>query len=192
MEQTVFPDVTQQLLDSRNVGRATLDELVPRVYDELKRLARDRLRHERPDHTLTTTALVHEAYLRLVDVNRVHWRDRAHFLAMASRVMRRVLVDYARSRGAAKRGGGQAAVELEEAQLIPDGYASQVLHLHEALLRLDEISPRQREILEQRYFGGLTLEETAEVVGLSVRTVKRDLRFAKAWLAMELGAEPAV
>jgi RNA polymerase sigma factor (TIGR02999 family) len=185
-------DVTQLLLDARDGGRESLDELVPRVYEELKRLARDRLRRERPDHTLTTTALVHEAYLKLVDVNRVRWQDRAHFLAMASRVMRRVLVEYARRRKAGKRGGGRRRVELDEARLIPDSYAERVLELHEALIRLEDINPRQREILEQRYFGGLTLEETAEALGVSLTTVKRDLRFARAWLSMELGAEPTL
>ena len=181
-------EMGQLVLDSQGEGRGELDTLVPRVYHELKRLARDRLRGERPDHTLSTTGLVHEAYLRMADANRVRWRDRAHFLALASRVMRSILVDYARRRRAEKRGGGQQRVDLDEARLVPDAYAEQVLELHDALLRLDDINSRQRAILEQRYFGGLTLEETAESLGLSLTTIKRDLRFAKAWLSMELGA----
>ena len=185
-------DVTQLLLDSRAGGREVLDQLVPQLYEELRRLAHDRLRRERPGHTLTTTALVHEAYLKLVDVKRVQWQDRAHFLAMASRVMRRVLVDYARRRQAAKRGGGRRRVDLDEAQLIPDAYAERILELHVALTRLEAVNPRQREILEQRYFGGLTLEDTAEVLDVSLTTVKRDLRFARAWLALELSAEPVL
>lgn len=192
MEMDVGADVTQLLLESRTGGRETLDELVPHVYDQLKRLAQERLRSEHPDHTLSTTGLVHEAYLKLVDIERVRWQDRAHFLAMASRVMRRVLVDYARRRNAAKRGGGERPVELDEARLVPDAYAEQVLELHYALTRLEEINPRQREILEQRYFGGLTLEETAEAIDVSLTTVKRELRFAKAWLSMELGGEPSL
>lgn len=185
-------DIGQLVYDSHGEGRAALDALVPRVYHELKRMARDRLRRERPDHTLSTTGLVHEAYLRLADGNRVEWHDRAHFLAMASRVMRSILVDYARRRTAEKRGGGRQRVDLDEALLVPDRYADRVLELHAALLRLDDISSRQHAILEQRYFGGLTLEETGEALGLSLTTIKRELRFAKAWLSMELGPEVGV
>jgi RNA polymerase sigma factor (TIGR02999 family) len=174
MELVMGTDVTRRLLESRLAGQEALDEPVPLIYEELRRLARDRMRRERPDHTLTTTALVHEAYLKLVDVNRVEWQDRAHFFAMASRVMRRVLVDYARRWKAAKRGGGQR-VELDEARLVPDAYAEQVLELHDALDRLEDMHPRQREIVEQRYFGGPTLEETGAVLGVSLTTVKREL-----------------
>jgi len=192
MEQDMGSEIPELVRESRGGDGDALDELVPRVYDELKRLAHDRLRRERPDHTLSTTGLVHEAYLRLADASRAKWRNRGHFLAMASQVMRSVLVDYARRRKAEKRGGGRQPVELDEARLIPDAYADRVLELHEALLRLDDVNPRQRAILEQRYFGGLTLEETAEALGLSLTTIKRDLRFARAWLSVELGAEAGV
>lgn len=165
-----------------------LDEAVGLVYDELRRLAHRRLRRERSGHTFNTTALVHEAYLKLARVDDSTFSDRAHFLAMASRVMRRILVDYARARKAAKRGGDAEPVTLDEELLVPDDFAESVFELHEALERLEELDPRQARVIEQRYFGGLTLEETAEVVGVSLATVKRDLRFARAWLAKELGA----
>lgn len=183
-------DVTRQPSDPPRPGRQALDELVPPLYDELKRLAHDRLRRERPDHSLNTTALVHEAYLKLLGVNRVTWQDRPHFLAMASRTMRRVLIDYARGRQAAKRGGGRQRVELNEARLVADAEAERILRLHEALVLLDDINPRQREILEQRYFGGMTIHDTAAALGISPTTVKRELRFARAWLASELSDEP--
>ena len=146
-----------------------------------------RLRGERADHTLNTTALVHEAYLKLIDIHRVQWRDRAHFLAMASRMMRRVLIDYALKRKAQKRGGGAYKVELEEAQLIPDDYAETLLELNDALRRMERSRPRPSQAVELRYFGGLTLEEAGEVLGVSPQTVMRDLRFAEAWLAREWG-----
>jgi RNA polymerase sigma factor (TIGR02999 family) len=183
---------SQRLLDSRTEGATALDDLVPLVYDELRRLARGRLRRERPDHTLTTTGLVHEAYLKLVDVKRVQWQDRVHVLAMASKVMRRVLVDHARGHNAAKQGGGGRRVDLDEAAAVPCPWADHFLALHDALDRLELIDPRQRQILEFRYFGGLTLEETADVLGVSLTTVKRDLRFARAWLALELDGDPEV
>lgn len=166
------------------------DRLIPLVYDRLRQLAHQRLRSAPGEHTLNTTALVHEAYIRLVDAPRVELPDRAHFLALASRVMRNLLLDHARARRAAKRGGGQVPLELEEALWISDADLDAATDLDEALTKLEALSPRQSQILEQRYFGGLTLEETAEAMGLSPATVKRELRLARAWLVLELRGEP--
>jgi RNA polymerase sigma factor (TIGR02999 family) len=187
--QTAQSDVTELLQQWSNGDGQALDRLVPLLYEHLRKLAHQRLRHEDASPSLNTTSLVHEAYLKLVDLRSARFRDRAHFLAMASRVMRRLLVDHARARRSAKRGGGVAAVELTEALLIPDSQAEAITELDEALQRLEAVDPRQSQILEQRYFGGLSLEETAEAVGLSLATVKRELRFARAWLAAELGTE---
>lgn len=159
---------------------------MPLMYDELRRLAHQRLRRGESDRSLNTTALVHDAYLKLVDVRQSRFQDRAHFLAMASRVMRRLLVDQARARNAAKRGGNAGTAELDEALQISDEQGEAFVELDEALKRLDALDPRQGQIIEQRYFGGLTLEETAEALGVSLATVKRELRFAHAWLAAEL------
>jgi RNA polymerase sigma factor (TIGR02999 family) len=183
-------DVTRLLRSWSDGDREALDGLVPLLYDQLRRLAHERLVHEAPSPVLNTTALVHDAYLKLVDVRQARFRDRAHFLAMASRVMRRLLVDAARGRRAAKRGGGDPVLELDEALHVEEPRAVAITDLDDALRRLEAVDPRQSRILEQRYFGGLSLEETAEVVGVSIATVKRELRFARAWLALELGAEP--
>jgi len=161
-----------------------LNRLVPLMYEELRRLAHHRLRREHG--TLNTTALVHDAYLKLIDVRQARFRDRGHFLSMASRVMRRLLVDQARARCAAKRGSGEPRVEFDEGLLVSEPQAEALADLDEALTRLEAIDPRQGEIVEQRYFGGLTLEETAEALGVSLATVKRELRFAHAWLAADL------
>jgi RNA polymerase sigma factor (TIGR02999 family) len=142
------------------------------------------------ESSLNTTGLVHEAYLRLVDASGVDLPDRAHFLALASRIMRNLLVDRVRARMAAKRGGGKAALELQEAFWISEQDGTAVTELDEALTRLKALSPRQSQLLEYRYFGGLTLEETAAVLGVSLATVKRELRFARAWLALELREKP--
>ena len=182
-------DVTQLLQRWSDGERGALDELVPLVYERLRQIAHDRLRYERSEVSLNTTALVHDAYLRLVDVRRARFRDRAHFLAMASRVMRRLLVDHARARRAGKRGGGIATLELTEDLALSDEHAELITELDEALVRLAVVDPRRSEMLEQRYFGGLSLEEAAEVLGVSLATVKRDLRFARAWLAAELSGE---
>ncbi len=184
-------EITAFLRQWSDGDRTALDRLVPVVYDQLRHLAHERLRDERPGHTLNTTALVHEAYVRLVEVRQLRFRDRAHFLAMASRVMRRVLVDYARSRNALKRGTGAVPAPLEEALLVPDSVADIVEELDEALERLEAVDERAARIVEHRYFGGLTLEETGEALGVSVSTVKGDLRFARAWLARELGDDVA-
>jgi RNA polymerase sigma factor (TIGR02999 family) len=157
------------------------------MYEELRRLAHQRLRRDEWSHTLDTTALVHDAYLKLVDIRLARFQDRAHFLAMASRVMRRLLVDQARARRAAKRGGGAGATALDNAIQLSDEQEESLVGLNEALERLEAHDPRQGRIIEQRYFGGLTLEETAEALGISLATVKRELRFAHAWLAVALG-----
>ena len=183
------PDVTRLLAAYADGDRDALDRLMPMLYDQLKRLAHARLRNERAGHTINTTGLVHEAYARLVDVDRVQWQDRAHFLAVASRIMRRILVNYARDRRAVKRGGGRVRVDLDEGRLVPDDHAEALLDLDDALERMATLHPRPGEVAAHRYFGGLTNAETAEALGVSVSTVERDLRFARAWLANEWGAD---
>ena len=180
-------DVTLLLRQWTDGDEEALNRLVPLMYDELRRLAHHRLRREPAKRSLNTTGLVHDAYMKLVDVRQARFRDRSHFLAMASRVMRRLLIDRARARRAAKRGGGADAVELDETLSISDSQADSLAALDEALQRLEAIDPRQGQIVEHRYFGGLSLEETAEALGVSLSTVKRELRFAHAWLAAELG-----
>ena len=178
------------LLSQWSAGDASArDQLIPLVYDRLRRLAHQRLRAASTEHSLNTTALVHEAYLRLVDAPRLALPDRAHFLALVSQVMRRLLVDRARARAAAKRGGGKPTVELDEALWISDEDPEATAELDAALTRLEALNPRQSQILEHRYFGGLSLEETAAVLGVSLATVKRELRSARAWLALELKGE---
>jgi RNA polymerase sigma factor (TIGR02999 family) len=165
------------------------DRLIPLVYERLRELAHHRLRGAPGENSLNTTGLVHEAYIRLVDAPRVALADRAHFLALASEVMRNLLVDRARARFAAKRGGGQAPLELDETLWISDEDLDRVADLHEALTRLESLSPRQSQLLQHRYFGGLSLEESASALGVSLATAKRDLRSARAWLALELKGE---
>jgi RNA polymerase sigma factor (TIGR02999 family) len=184
-------DVTRLLRQWSQGNREALDQLVPLTYAELRQLAHQRLRRERANPSLNTTGLVHDAYLKLVGVQHAQFRDRAHFLAMASRVMRRLLVDQARARRAAKRGGGADAAELDEALSVSDSQAEALADLDEALKRLEALDARQSQVVEQRYFGGLSLEEIAEALGVSLATVKRELRFAQAWLAAELGADGA-
>ena len=159
---------------------------MPLVYERLRQLAHQRLRGESADNSLNTTGLVHEAYLRLVDTPQVDFPDRAHFLALASEVMRRLLVDRARARLAAKRGGGIAPLELDEALWVSDENMERFTELDDALTRLTAFSPRQGELLQHRYFAGLSLEESATALGVSLATVKRELRSARAWLALEL------
>ena len=161
------------------------------VYAELRRLAHQRLRRESANRSLNTTGLVHDAYMKLMDVRQARFRDRSHFLAMASRVMRRLLIDQARARRAAKRGSGAEAVDLDEALCLSEPQADALTGLDDALQRLEALDPRQGQIVEQRYFGGLSLEETAEALGVSLATVKRELRFAHAWLAAEMGVTDA-
>lgn len=179
-------DVTQLLRQWGDGSQEALNHLMPLVYAELRQLAHHRLRREHVDRSLNTTGLVHEAYLKLVDLRSARFRDRGHFLAMASRLMRRLLVDQARARRAEKRGGGAEPVELDESIWVSDPQADALIDLDDALRRLEHIDRRQGEIVEQRYFGGLTLDEVADVQGVSLSTVKRELRFAQAWLASEL------
>jgi RNA polymerase sigma factor (TIGR02999 family) len=178
-------DITLLLRQWEEGDAGALDQLMPLMYERLRQLARQRLRGE-PDASLNTTGLVHEAYLKLVDSPAVRVQDRGHFLGLASRVMRHLLVDHARTRRAAKRGSGVAPVEFEEARWIADDAVEPVIELDQALQRLSELDERRSRILEQRYFGGLSLEETAEALNVSLATVKRELRAARAWLAAEL------
>lgn len=163
------------------------DQLIPLVYDRLRELAHQRLRRAPGGvHSLNTTALVHETYIRLVDAPRVDLHDRAHFLALAAQVMRNLLINRAEARRAAKRGGGVVPLELDETHWLSDEDLDAVVELHEALERLKAMNPRQSQLLEHRYFGGLSLEETTTALGVSLATVKRELRSARAWLALEL------
>jgi len=176
------PDITGLLVAWRAGDRAAFDRLFPLVYDELRRVAHRQLGRERPDHTLGTTALVHEAYLKLVDQTRAQLTDRAHFFAVAARAMRRILVDYARRHRAAKRGGAQAPVSLDDTMLLADQRADTLVALDEALTRLAEVEERLSRVVECRFFGGLTEEETAETLAVTARTVRRDWVKAKGWL----------
>jgi RNA polymerase sigma factor (TIGR02999 family) len=181
------PEINRLVREVSQGRRDALDRLVPIVYDELRRIAHGQLRRERPGHTLSTTALVHEAYLRLLNVHQVQWLDRAHFCATAARVMRRVLIDYARARQRQKRGGGAVRVSLTDAVDLPNAQTNDLLELDEALTRLEALGERQYRVVECRCFGGLSVEETAAVLGVSAATVKRDWTFARAWLNRELG-----
>jgi RNA polymerase sigma factor (TIGR02999 family) len=163
-----------------------VEQLLPLVYRELRRQAAHHLRRERPGHTLQPTALVHEAYLKLMEQRDVRWQNRSHFFGIAAQAMRRILIDHARSRGRNKRGGASAKVELEEGHAIQEAVSVDVLALDQALTRLQQLDPRQARIVELRYFGGLSVEETADVVQISPATVKRDWMMAKAWLANQL------
>ena len=164
-------------------------QLVPLVYDELRRLAVCRLRRERPDHTLQATALVHEAYLKLAEQRNAKWQNRAQFFAIASQVMRRILVDYARTRQRSRRGGKQQKLALDEVVLVSPERTDEVLAVNESLSKLERLDPRQSRIVELRYFGGLTIEEIADVVGVTSKTVARELKVAKAWLYGHLNQE---
>jgi RNA polymerase sigma factor (TIGR02999 family) len=159
---------------------------MPLVYEELHRLARRYMRQERPDHTLQATSLVNEAYLRLIDVNRVEWRDRAHFLAVAAQMMRRILVEFARNRQRQKRGGGAVRVSLDDVQELPEANERGLVALSDALNGLATFDSRMSQVVELRFFGGLTVEETADVLNVSPETVMRDWKTAKAWLLREL------
>jgi RNA polymerase sigma factor (TIGR02999 family) len=180
------PDITQMLIDWSNGDREALDRLLPVVYTELRRQAARHLRRERAGHTLQTTDLIHEAYLRLVDQRSVSWQNRAHFFAVAAQSMRRILVDHARRRHRAKRGGSDIAIPLDEGLLVAAEKSVDLLALDEALTRLAAIDVRQSQIVELRFFSGLSNEETAAVIGVSLTTVKDDLNMAKAWLRREI------
>jgi len=181
MAATSPKEVTQLLIDWSNGDQAALDQLIPLVYDELRRLARSYMRRERPGHTLQTSALMHEAYLRLVDQRNVQWQNRAHFFGVAAQLMRRILVDHARSRSRAKRGGKAQIVSLAEPSTI-SAELSEVIAVDQALNGLAELDARKSRIVEMKFFGGLTNEEIAEVLNVTTRTVEREWRKAKAWL----------
>jgi RNA polymerase sigma-70 factor, ECF subfamily len=170
---------------------AALEELLPLVHQELRRLARRYMFGERPDHTLQTTALVNEVYLRLVNSRKVNWQNRAHFFAISARLMRRILVDHARTRGYQKRGGGVPKVTLDEAVMGPRERGHNLVALDDALKALADVDPRKSKVVELRFFGGLSVEETAAVLKVSPDTVMRDWRLAKAWLAREMGKAEA-
>lgn len=180
------PNDASGLFGQDGVGREGLDELVPVVYSELRRLASSYLRSERRDHTLQTTALVHEAYLRLLNQRNVRWENKNQFLGIAAQLMRRILVDYARSRHASKRGGTTNKVFLEEAMIASPQSPMDVVALDEALTKLAQLDPLQAKIVELRFFGGLNIDQVAEVAYVSAKTVKRSWRLAKARLAREL------
>ena len=182
-------EVTQLLLAWNDGDESALEKLVPLVYDELRRLAKRRMRLERPDHTLQTTALINEAYLRLVDVHKVHWQNRAHFFALCARLMRRILVDYARRRHYAKRGGGAQPISLDQSLPVAAGRSPDLVAVDKALHALAEVDARKAQVVELRFFGGLTVEDTAEVLKVSPETVRRDWRIAKAWLLRELSGD---
>ena len=184
--------ITQLLDDARAGDARALDELLPLVYDGLLGLAHAQLRAERPGHTLNTTALVHEAYLKLVDQREVEWNSRGHFFAIAALAMRRILVNYARGRGRQKRGANAPHVRIEETvSLVAEERADTIVALDEALERLSTINHRACRVVECRYFAGLSIEQTAEALGISPMTVKRDWLMAKTWLRREIGEEIA-
>jgi RNA polymerase sigma factor (TIGR02999 family) len=183
-------DATELLRAWSEGDETALNELVPLVEKELHRLARAYMRRERKGHTLQATALVNEVFLRFVHAPNTPWRDRAHFVGIAARLMRQVLVDHARSRGYQKRGGGGQRVPLDRALLVTPEPELDVLAVDRALEAFAKISPRKSQVVELRFFGGLSVEETADVLGISVETVKRDWRVAKLWLARELERQP--
>lgn len=180
-------DITQVLLDWSAGDAGALDRLMPLVHDELDRLAHQYMAGERPGHPLQTTALVNEAYLRLIDTSRVRWQNRAHFFAVSAQLMRRILVDVARARKKLKRGGQYIEVPLEDAAAVPEGTPVDVVALDDALQALASIDQRKSRVVELRFFGGLSVDETAEALNVSSVTVMRDWAFAKVWLLRELG-----
>jgi RNA polymerase sigma factor (TIGR02999 family) len=185
------PDVTQILKDWSGGDPAAPEKLMPLVYEELRRLARNFIARERADHTLQATALVHEAYLRIVDEKRVSWQNRAHFYGMAARLMRRILVDHARAHNAAKRGGLEQKLTLDEARDLPTKNAVELVALDGALESFAQTYPRKSEVVELKFFGGLDTKEISEVLQVSEKTVLRDWNFAKLWLCRELNEHAA-
>lgn len=179
-------EITRLLVAWGDGDQAALEELTPLVYDELHRLAHHYMSHERAGHTLQTSALVNEAYVRLIDWKNVRWQSRAHFFGVSAQLMRRILVDFARSRGYRKRGGGARAIALDEASLVSDEKGANLVALDEALNSLAELDARQSRVVELRFFGGLSVEETAEVLKVSSGTVRREWSLARAWLHREL------
>jgi RNA polymerase sigma-70 factor, ECF subfamily len=184
---TAQSDVTRLLQEYKDGNRSVLDELFPLVYAELRRLAASKLNGERAEHTLQATALVHEAYLRLVNQHSVDWTNRAHFFGLASEMMRRILVNHALERKRLKRGSGETKIALDEAVTFAEERELDLVELDESLNELAKFAPRQAKIIELKFFGGLTNEESAEALGISPETVKRDWRVAKSWLKNNLG-----
>lgn len=184
-------NVTQLLVEFQEGNSDAADRLWSEVYDELRRIAHYKLRHERSGHTLSTTALVHEAYLKLIDQSRVEWEDQLHFFAMSSRIMRNILIDYARRRSAQKRGGDRPHVQLDDAIVSAERSARMFLALDEALKQLTELDERLGRVVEYRFFGGMQEQEIAELLGVSKRTVRRDWRKAKGWLSRALADNDA-
>jgi RNA polymerase sigma factor (TIGR02999 family) len=180
------PEITALLIDWSNGDKAALDRLFPLVERELHRLAHSYMRKEDPDHTLQTSALVNEAYLRLVDQRNTRWQNRAHFFGIAAQIMRRILLNYARDRNRVKRGGAAIQVSLSEVAIVSAEKSDELIALDEALKRLAAVDERKSQVVEMRYFGGLDVEETAEVLKVSPITVMRDWKFAKAWLLREI------
>ncbi len=187
MAQPPEHEITQLLVAWSGGDEAALERLMPLVYDELRRLARRHMHGERPGHTLQTTALVNEAYLRLVNWRDVQWQNRAHFFAVSAQIMRRILVDFAREKLYLKRGGGALRVSLSEASYLPQGRGDDLVELDEALTALAGVDSRKSQVVEMRFFGGLSNREVAEVLKVSEETVMRDWRLAKVWLLRELG-----
>ena len=187
MADPPITDTTRLLRDWAGGDPEALKQLTPRVYQELRRMAAHFLQNERPGYTLQSVDLVHEVYLRLIDVRQVDWQHRAHFLAVSATLMRRILLDRARRRSAAKRGGKQQIVNLDEGLDVADGRARELIALDDALNTLAQVDPRKAQIVELRFFGGLSVEETAEVIKVSCDTIMRDWKLAKAWLSTELG-----
>jgi RNA polymerase sigma factor (TIGR02999 family) len=178
--------ITELLAEWSDGNQSALDELYPLVYDELHRLARRYMSRERKGHTLQTTALINEAYVRLVDQKNVHWANRSHFFAISAQIMRRILIDHARRHAYAKRGGGAQQVSLEDVAVITPSLGSELMRLDEALKSLAEMDPRRSQVVELRYFGGLSNEEIAGVLNVSENTVTRDWNMARAWLYQQL------
>jgi len=179
-------EITRLLLALDDSNKNLIDELFPLVYNELQKIAKRQLRGERANHTINTTALVHEAYLKLVDQTRMQWQNRAHFFAIAAQAMRRILINYANKRLASKRGGGEPLATFDEGSMKREAQAQQLIDLDEALEELFKTNERLGKVVECRFFGGLTQEEIAEVLNISVPTVRRDWRLARAWLSREI------
>ncbi len=184
-------EITQLLAEWSDGNQAALDELYPLVYEELHRLARRYMSRERKGHTLQTTALINEAYVRLVDQRNVQWANRSHFFAISAQIMRRILIDHARRHGYAKRGGGARQVSLDETATVIQDNLSEFLRLDEALTSLAQLDPRRSQVVELRYFGGLNNEEIADVLKISENTVIRDWNMARAWLYRQLSGSAA-
>ncbi len=182
-------DVTQILSDMHGGDRESLEKLLPMIYDELHALAQAQLRQERPGHTLQATALVNEAYLKLIELKHIKWEGRAHFFGAAARIIRRILVDHARGRDRLKRGGDRKRIPLDSSAIQDDGKSVDLIALHEALEKLEALDSRQSKIVELRFFGGLSMKEVADVLGVSLRTVEGDWTMARAWLMKQLAED---